>query len=187
MNARQMMLFASAAMLAASASLSAQHWGRPSSPRDGVCFYKDPDFRGDYFCARSGESVGSLGKDMNDEISSMRLFGDAEVTVFQDVRFAGRSARFDREIRDMKHAGWDDKISSFRVRSVRGNGSGYGTPSMTPAKAQEIVRRAYLNVLKREPDSGSAGFVEKVLREGWMQPDVERELRKSDEYRNKRR
>jgi hypothetical protein len=58
---------------------------------------------------------------------------------------------------------------------------------MTPAKAQEIVRKAYLSVLKREPDSGSAGFVEKVLREGWMQPDVERELRKSDEYRNKRR
>ena len=58
---------------------------------------------------------------------------------------------------------------------------------MTPAKAQEIVRRAYQSVLKREPDAGSAGFVEKVLREGWMQPDVERELRKSDEYHNKRR
>ena len=74
MNVRQMMLFASAAMLAASAGLSAQHWGRPSSPRDGVCFYKDPDFRGDYFCATSGESVGSLGKDMNDEISSNTIF-----------------------------------------------------------------------------------------------------------------
>ena len=187
MNVRTIMLFTSAAVLAASASPSAQHWGRESFPRDGVCFYKDPDFRGEYFCARAGDSVGSLGKDMNDEISSMRLFGDAEVTVFQDVRFAGRSARFDHEIRDMKHGGWDDKISSFRVRSVRGNGSGYGAPSMTPAKAHEIVRRAYQNVLKREPDPGSAPFVEKVLREGWMQPDVERELRKSDEYRNKKR
>ena len=187
MNAGKMILFASMVMLAASSNLHAQHWGRESFPRDGVCFYKDPDFRGDYFCARSGDSVGSLGKDMNDEISSMRLFGDAEVTVFQDVRFAGRSARFDLEIRDMKHAGWDDKISSFRVRSVRGNSYGYGAPSITPVKAQEIVRRAYLNVLRREPDPGSAGFVEKVLREGWMQPDVERELRKSDEYRNKKR
>src|SRR5262252_8611440 len=153
MNARGIVLLASVAMLAASSNLRAQHWGHPSSPRDGVCFYKDPNFRGDYFCARAGESVGSLGKDMNDEISSMKLFGDAEVTVFQDVRFEGRSARFDREIKDMKRAGWDDKISSFRVRSVRGNGNGYGAPSMTPAKAQEIVRRAYLSVLKREPDS----------------------------------
>ena len=186
MNARKVLLFASLAVLAASSSLSAQQWGRSAFPRDGVCFFKDPDFRGDYFCARAGDSIGSLGKDMNDEISSMRLFGDAEVTVFQDVKFSGRSSRFDREVRDMKRAGWDDKISSFRVRSVRGNGNG-GGPSMTQAKAQDIVRRAYLSVLKREPDSGSAGFVEKVMREGWMQPDVERELRKSDEYRNKRK
>ena len=186
MDVRKFMLFASFAVLAASSSITAQQWGRSPFPRDGVCFFKDPDFRGEYFCARAGDSIGSLGKDMNDEISSMRLFGDAEVTVFQDVRFAGRSSRFDREIRDMKRSGWDDRISSFRVRSVRGNEHG-GGPSMTPVKAQEIVRKAYLSVLKREPDSGSAGFVEKVLREGWMQPDVERELRKSDEYRNKRR
>jgi hypothetical protein len=186
MNARKILQFASVAVLAASSSLSAQQWGRSAFPRDGVCFFKDPDFRGEYFCARAGDSIGSLGKDMNDEISSMRLFGDAEVTVFQDVRFSGRSSRFDREVRDMKRSGWDDRISSFRVRSVRGNEHA-GGPSMTPAKAQEIVRRAYQSVLKREPDSGSAGFVEKVLREGWMQPDVERELRKSDEYRNKRR
>ena len=86
----------------------------------------------------------------------------------------------------MKRAGWDDRISSFRVRSLRGTGNA-GGPAMTPAKAQEIVRRAYLNILKREPDPASAGFVEKVLREGWMQPHVERELRKSDEYRNKPR
>src|SRR4249919_2760540 len=138
MNARKILMFASLAVLAASSSLSAQQWGRSAFPRDGVCFFKDPDFRGEYFCARAGDSIGSLGKDMNDEISSMRLFGDAEVTVFQDVRFSGRSSRFDREIRDMKRSGWDDRISSFRVRSVRGNEHG-GGPSMTPAKAQEIV------------------------------------------------
>ena len=105
MDVRKFMLFASFAVLAASSSLSGQQWGRSPFPRDGVCFFKDPDFRGEYFCARAGDSIGSLGKDMNDEISSMRLFGDAEVTVFQDVRFSGRSSRFDREIRDMKRAG----------------------------------------------------------------------------------
>jgi hypothetical protein len=41
-------------------------------------------------------------------------------------------------------------------------------------------------VLKREPDPGSRGFVERVLRDRWSQQDVERELRQSAEYRNKR-
>ena len=31
-------------------------WGRESEPESGVCFYKDPEFRGEYFCARGGES-----------------------------------------------------------------------------------------------------------------------------------
>jgi hypothetical protein len=58
---------------------------------------------------------------------------------------------------------------------------------MTRAKAEDIVRRAYLSVLKREPDSGSRGYVDRVLRDKWTQQDVERELRKSAEYRNRNR
>jgi hypothetical protein len=54
---------------------------------------------------------------------------------------------------------------------------------MTYAKAQEIVRRAYQAVLNREPDAGSRGYVDKVLRDKWSQQDVERELRRSGEYR----
>jgi hypothetical protein len=59
--------------------------------------------------------------------------------------------------------------------------------TMTPAKAEEVVRRAYQSVLEREPDAGSRRYVDKVLREKWTQQDVERELRKSAEYRNKNR
>jgi hypothetical protein len=55
--------------------------------------------------------------------------------------------------------------------------------TMTWPRAQEIVRRAYLNVLNREPDADSRGYVERVFRDRWTQGDVERELRKSPEYR----
>jgi hypothetical protein len=47
------------------------------------------------------------------------------------------------------------------------------------------VRRAYLAVLQREPDQGSQGFVDRILRDHWTQEDVERDLRQSDEYRNR--
>src|SRR5262249_7479807 len=57
--------------------------------------------------------------------------------------------------------------------------------TMTVAKAQEIVRRAYLNVLRREPDPAAEGYVNRVIRDHWTQQDIERELRKSPEYRSK--
>jgi hypothetical protein len=56
---------------------------------------------------------------------------------------------------------------------------------MTRPKAQEIVRRAYLNILKREPDAGAEGYIVNVWQKNWSQADVERELRNSPEYRQK--
>jgi hypothetical protein len=58
--------------------------------------------------------------------------------------------------------------------------------TMTREKAEGIVRRAYLNILEREPDSESRGWVDRVLRDRWTQQDVERELRKSPEYRSRK-
>jgi hypothetical protein len=59
--------------------------------------------------------------------------------------------------------------------------------TMTRERAEEVVRQAYRSVLEREPDAGSRGYVDRVLREGWTEQDVARELRKSDEYRAKNR
>jgi peptidase inhibitor family I36 len=248
MSLRPAVLLASLAVLATSSAAMAQRWGRERVPRDGVCFYKDTNFSGDYFCARSGDSFTSVPDGMNDRISSIKIFGRTEVTVFKDVRFEGRSSRFDADIRNLKDVGWNDLISSIRVRSASGGfgdrpGSGsvgratedpdrivrrayedllerqpdsaglrlYRSriidqgwteaqvrddlrnsreyrekSSMTPAKAQDIVRRAYLAVLRREPDPASRAFVDRILRDHWTQQDVERELRNSPEYRNKR-
>jgi hypothetical protein len=219
-------------------------WGRGPLPRDGACFYRDADYRGDYFCVESGAGYGAMPMAMNDRISSIRLYGRAEVLVFKDGNYSGSSRQFDRDVRNLQNQGWNDRISSVRVRS----GSSAGLPvvrppvqnpdlivrrayqdilertpddagmrlyrgriiddgwseqqvrealrnspeyrekqRMTVDKAREIVRRAYLAVLKREPDAGSQGYVNRVLREGWSQHDVERELRRSAEYRTKNR
>jgi len=239
------MLVATGLVLAGSSSATAQRWGRGGLPRDGVCFYQDPNYRGDYFCVRSGEDLRSLPSDMNDRISSMRVFGRAEVTVYKDHNFRGRSARFDGDVHDFRLDIWNDRISSVQVRSGpgRGDNGGFGRRSsedpdrmvrrayrdildrepdsagmrlyrsriiddgwseaqvrealrsspeyrtrntMTRARAEEIVRSAYLSVLRREPDAGSSGYVNRVLRDHWTQQDVERELRRSPEYRNRR-
>jgi hypothetical protein len=60
-----------------------------------------------------------------------------------------------------------------------------GRYDLTRQRAEDVVRRAYLSVLNREPDRNSQGYVERVLRDGWSQQDVERELRQSPEYRSR--
>jgi len=232
-------------LLAAASSVTAQHWGS-DEPRDGACFYEDPDYRGDYFCAKTGQDRDSLPSGVNDRISSIRVFGNAEVTVFKDSRFRGASERFDRDVPSLGRENWNDRISSLQVRYSSSQRSGshgssgryQGNPdrvirrayedilerepdtaglrlyrsrmiddgwsekqvrdalrnspeyrqknTMTRARAEDIVRRAYLSVLKREPDAGSRGYVDKVMRNKWTQSDVERELRKSAEYRNQK-
>jgi hypothetical protein len=250
------------AVLALPSPASAQRWGRERFPQSGACFYRDVYFEGDYFCVRAGDEVGRLPDDMNDEISSILVFGRAEVTVFKDSRFRGGSERFAYSVDDLHDYDWNDRISSLQVRlperrdrfgdlnddqrgrerradrrddrrpqgqdvdriitrayqdvlgrdpdqggfrqyrsriiddgwteeqvrnSLRTSPEYREKTTMTRAKAEAIVRSAYLAVLKREPDAaGSQGYVTSVLRDNWSQQDVERELRKSDEFRNRR-
>jgi TorA maturation chaperone TorD len=59
---------------------------------------------------------------------------------------------------------------------------------LSDEEAEEIVRRAYLSVLDREPDAaGMRGYKAKVLNDHWSVQDVARELRKSEEYGSKQR
>ena len=195
------------------AAASAQlRWGRPTVPSDGACFYRDAGFRGDYFCVRAGEDLPYIPGGLNDEISSIRTFGRARVVVFRDKRFSGRSELFAQDVYNLRNAGWNDRLSSLRVDSWRGGrgygygdgdgdgrgytngrgygygnangyGSGYGNDRREVVRAEEVVRRAYLEVLRREPDAASRAYVDRVMRDNWSQNDVERELRRSSEYR----
>jgi hypothetical protein len=82
----------------------------------------------------------------------------------------------------------DDGWTEQQVRDALRNSAEYVQKTqMTPARAQEIVRRAYLAVLNREPDAASRGYFDRVLSNGWTQEDVERELRNSPEYRKRGR
>ncbi len=82
---------------------------------DRVCFYEHVNYEGDSFCMRPGERMRSLGRNWNDEISSIRVRGDAEALVCEDRRFRGRCAIVDRSIRNLGRRG-NDIISSIRVR-----------------------------------------------------------------------
>jgi hypothetical protein len=111
-------VLAACALLVGSADVAAQVQGRPAPPRNGVCFYDDINYGGDYFCTNNDATNGLL--EMNDRISSIRIFGNAEVTVYQDRNFTGRSQTITADVRDLRPGGWNDTITSFRTQPQQG-------------------------------------------------------------------
>jgi hypothetical protein len=113
--------------LGQAAAASAQvRWGRERVPQSGACFYEDRAFQGRYFCVAPGQDLRQMPNDMRDRVSSIRVVGPNEVTVFQDNDMRGRSARFAGDVPDLRRDGWNDRISSIVV-SIAGNGGAYGT------------------------------------------------------------
>ena len=163
--------------------------------RADVTVFTDARFAGD--STRFAGDVRDLKDEKwNERISSLRV----RSSLGENVRPAGdvdtivRRAYTELLDREPDPQGFmlyrnhmlNDGWSEDRVRdTLRSSPEFRSKGGMTVAKAQEIVRRAYLEVLKREPDPGSQPFVDKVMRDKWSQQDVERELRKSDEYRRK--
>jgi Peptidase inhibitor family I36/Domain of unknown function (DUF4214) len=177
----------------------AQRWGREATPRSGVCFYENINYGGRYFCSPAGASTSQLSSGNNDEISSIRLFGDAVVTVYRDPNFRGQARVIDSNLGDLRSLGFNDRISSYQVDSARGNWSrdAQRYPNVPNGRtvqpnasrwsyrdAEQIVRRSYRSVLAREPEpSGLRSWTEQVINNNWTQRDLEYALRQSDEYR----
>jgi uncharacterized protein YraI len=88
--------------------------GRPGRPgRDEVCFYSRANFNGDSFCAKPGDDIARLGR-WDDEISSIRIRGDARALVCERTNFKGNCVVISRDARNLGPA--NDEISSLRVR-----------------------------------------------------------------------
>ena len=103
----------------ASAGEGQRRWGSERMPDAGVCFFRDKNFKGEFFCVPAGESMKTLPGGMNNNISSFRVIGSVDVVVFKDDKFKGPSGRYFTDVRDLKREGWNDDISSLRVGNTR--------------------------------------------------------------------
>ncbi len=96
--------------------------------RSGACFFKDADFRGESFCVDAGQRVAQVPEGFSDRISSVRIFGHMEITVYQDRNFGGPSLRLRDDVANLQsyqvspgHS-WNDRISSIAVGGGGGGG-----------------------------------------------------------------
>lgn len=192
------------AVLLAAPQAEAQRWGRPRTPQAGACFYQNANFGGDYFCVAEGEGLQQMPAGLNDKISSIRTFGDVEVTVFRNPDFSGRSNRFTDDVSNLQLEGWNDTLSSLQVRRTgfrgndgrygtgggfdngrgSGNGGGYGNGGGRPVNVDRIISRAYEDLLDREPDpAGLREYRRRMIDDGWGEAEVREAIRRSPEYR----
>jgi hypothetical protein len=90
--------------------------------RDGACFFKDENFRGEKFCVQKGDRMEQVPPGFSDRISSVRIYGRSSVTVFQDANFRGPSLEIRDDIQNLQSSqvksghSWNDRISSIIVR-----------------------------------------------------------------------
>src|SRR5438105_15777009 len=78
----------------------------------------------------------------------------------------------------------DDRWNEQQVRDAIRTGPEFR--DRLRKRAVDIVADAYRKVLNREPDAGAETYIQNVLRNNWSQQDVERALRNSPEFRNRR-
>ena len=89
--------------------------------------------------------------------------------------------------RNIIERGWDEQDVRAALRhSQERRDVVRGQRSLSDAEASDIVRRAYLSVLSREPDAnGMRDYKARLLNDRWTEQQVVNALRNSDEYRSK--
>jgi hypothetical protein len=79
---------------------------------DGVCFYRQTDFRGEALCSQSANEITEVSRD--DSFGSVKLFGGAQgVEIFDRPGFRGERFRITRDVRDLERT--RNRVASFRV------------------------------------------------------------------------
>ena len=111
-------------MLVLASTASAQFSSRRGAyPAAGACFFEDINFGGRYFCTSVGDANPPVPSNVNDEISSIRVFGNAEVMVYRDGNMNGEARRFTNSVNDLRRSGFNDRMTSYVVQ-MRGYGGG---------------------------------------------------------------
>lgn len=97
---------------------------------DRVCLYRDIQFQGVEQCFNIGDSVPSLSSGIGGQVSSIRIYGRATITVWDDSNFRGHTTAFNSSVPDLgrirlESKSWSDRIQSIQVGS-NGGGNAFG-------------------------------------------------------------
>jgi hypothetical protein len=101
---------------------SGGHHRPTDQPRNGACFFRQAHYSSDYFCQEKGTSL-NVPPGFNDQISSIRIYGNVTVTFYNDANFGGPNASTRKSVSDLRswslgpytNKNWNNRISSIRI------------------------------------------------------------------------
>ena len=174
------------------AARSEDDW-RGNEPR--IILYEHADYRGASLVLHPGDRIENFsgqrfadGTNLNDSVSSIRVEGGAELTVYENAGFRGAVMRLTENVRDLSgrllsdnpRDNWNDRISSLKVED-RGQ---HRRPAPRQVDCDVVIRRAYQDLFGREPDAGGLrNYRGLMIDQGWTEQMVRDHLRHSDEFR----
>ncbi len=123
-------------------------WNQGNQPRDGACFYVDENYRGEEFCVDANESQRSIGARYDNRITSVRIFGRAGITVYDNENFGGSRQTFSQDVPNLQN--WSDRITSFQFTADRQ----YGERDGSQARDRQYGER------RNEPRNGICFYVD---------------------------
>jgi hypothetical protein len=104
--------------LGAGVSPEAPAQSRSDRDRDRVCFYEHAGYGGWEQCLAVGDSLKDLGNRRN-QISSVRVYGRSEITLFEHPNFQGQQVVLGENISDFRELKrWNDQVDSLRVETA---------------------------------------------------------------------
>lgn len=78
-------------------------FGRRQDPNPRICFFDQPNFRGNTFCMKPGESIANLvPSGWNDRIQSFQIFGYVEAVLWNDVGPHGANINVKDSVSDLR-------------------------------------------------------------------------------------
>jgi len=86
---------------------------KPKPRKAKVCFFSHAYFQGKKACVLAGTNDRLLSPKWNDRISSIKIIGDATVTVCKHKNFKGRCRTIDHSVKKLGFR-LNDEISSFK-------------------------------------------------------------------------
>ncbi len=104
--------------------------------RDQVCVYEHAGYGGWEQCYGVGENIRDLGN-LRNRISSVRIQGRAEITLYEHPDFMGREVTLNGDVPDLKQLGhsWNDETDSLRVSPAGFRG---GRPDREERRADRV-------------------------------------------------
>jgi hypothetical protein len=96
-----------------------------TAPGGKVCFYEHINYGGQSLCADADSSW--VGTAWNDRASSLKTQGGYVADLYENVNFGGALVSVGGNEPDLRARGFNDRMSSFRLRTDTGNWNGLTT------------------------------------------------------------